>query len=360
MNITINRTEMLDTARRMASIAPADSPLEVLRGVLLEADADSGKLALTATNVELSLMERLSCTVAESGTFVIDAQLLTDMMEKLPEDTAEIIHPEGSAVVTLKSGYASYSIPIWPRSSFPKLEIPFPDMAKRTVFAVSTENDKPLMRCVNLMFTPQGLQAAGSDGNCIVTARGDTQSVGNINLLIPASSLAKLARIVGNDDELRVGTTGKSIVFFKENFLFSARLMAGSYINTNQLLTAIQNGFTVLTDILDLKSALSSVLCVGAEGKVSLTFDGSALTFYCQGVEASAKAPVEVIPLTGDPQGEYWYSAKKLMACLRSLSGNVTLGVSQNGMLTLNTQDAFYVQSAMRPPAENTAPAKAA
>ena len=67
-----------------------------------------------------------------------------------------------------------------------------------------------------------------------------------------------------------------------------------------------------------------------------------------------------MIPLTGDPQGEYWYSAKKLMACLRSLSGNVTLGVSQNGMLTLNTQDAFYVQSAMRPPAENTAPAKAA
>ena len=81
MNITINRMEMLDTARRMASIAPADSPLEVLRGVLLEADADSGKVALTATNVELSLMERLSCTVAESGTFAIDAQLLTDMME---------------------------------------------------------------------------------------------------------------------------------------------------------------------------------------------------------------------------------------------------------------------------------------
>ena len=116
----------------------------------------------------------------------------------------------------------------------------------------------------------------------------------------------------------------------------------------------------VLTDILDLKSALSSVLCVGAEGKVSLSFDGPALTFYCQGTNASATAPIEVIPLTGNPQGEYWYSAKKLAACLRALSGNVTLGVSQIGMLTLNTQDASYVQSAMRPPAENAAPAKAA
>lgn len=149
MNITINRMEMLGTARRMASIAPDDSPLEVLHGVLLEADAGSGKLALTATSLELSLMGRLPCTATESGAFAIDAQMLTGMVEKLPEDTVEIIHPEGGAAVTLRSGCAQYTVPIWPRSSFPKLEIPFPedtvkvsgipDMAKRTVFAVSTE-----------------------------------------------------------------------------------------------------------------------------------------------------------------------------------------------------------------------------
>ena len=121
MNITINRMEMLDTARRMASIAPADSPLDVLHGVLLEADAGSGRLALTA------LMEQLPCTAVESGTFAIDAQMLTGMVEKLPEDTVEIIHPEGGAAVTLRSGCAHYTVPIWPRSSFPKPEIPFPE-----------------------------------------------------------------------------------------------------------------------------------------------------------------------------------------------------------------------------------------
>ena len=370
MKITINRTEALSTARRMASIAPADSPLDVLHGILLEADTDAGKLVVTATSLELSLIERIPCTPAEGGALAIDARMMNGMLEKLPEDTVEITHLEGSPVVTLKSGNAHYTIPVWSRASFPKPEIPFPedtvkvsgipDMAKRTVFAVSTANDKPLMKCVNLMFTPQGLQAASSDGNCIVTARGDQQSVGNINLLVPASSLVKLARITDNEDEFRVGTTGKNIVFFKENFLFSARIMEGSYINTNQLLSTIQNGFTVLTDLLELRDALSSTLCVGAEGRISLEFTDSKLTFCCLGVDASAQAAIEVVPLTGNPQGTYWYSAKKLLACLRSLSGTVTLGVAQNGMLTLNTQDAFYLQSAMRPPAETTAPAKAA
>lgn len=59
--------------------------------------------------------------------------------------------------------------------------------------------------------------------------------------------------------------------------------------------------------------------------------------------------------MTGVPQGEYWYSAKRLMACLRALSGTVTLGVAQNGMLTMSAQDAYYMQSALRPPAKNTA-----
>ena len=365
MNITINRPEMLAVSRRMAAVAPPESPLEVLRGTLLEADADGGKLTMTSTNMELSLVEKLACTASGSGAFVVDARLLAGMLEKLPEETVELCRQSDSSPVTLKSGSASYTVPVWPRTSFPKPEIPFPEdtvkvrgipnMAKHTTFAVSADNNKPLMRCVNLMFTPQGLQAAGSDGSCIVTAKGDQQSVGDINLLVPASSLVKLARMAENDDEFHVGTTGKSIVFFKDNFLFSARTMDGSYINTSQLLSAVENGFTVLTDILDLRSALMSVLCVGAEGRVSLSFNGAALTFRCEDGSATATAPIEVIPLTGVPQGEYWYSAKRLMACLRALSGTVTLGVAQNGMLTMSAQDAYYMQSALRPPAKNTA-----
>ena len=48
------------------------------------------------------------------------------------------------------------------------------------------------------------------------------------------------------------------------------------------------------------------------------------------------------------PNGEYWYSVQQLNACLKALSGTVTLGVAQGGMLTLSSSDAFYLQSAMR------------
>ena len=185
-----------------------------------------------------------------------------------------------------------------------------------------------------------------------MTARGDNQSTGDVSLLIPAASLGKLSNMCQDKDEFRVGTTGKSIVFFRENFLFSARLMEGGYIDTDQLVSSIRNAFTVLTDIHDMRAALSSVLSIGTGNRVKLSFQDQRLVFQCAGDCVSASAPIEVIALTGAPAGDYWFNAKQLVTCLKALSGTVTLGIAQGGMLTLATQDAYYLQSAMRPEAQ--------
>ena len=46
MLITINRAELLAAVRRASFIAPSDSPLEVLKGVLLETDGAGGMLTV--------------------------------------------------------------------------------------------------------------------------------------------------------------------------------------------------------------------------------------------------------------------------------------------------------------------------
>ena len=74
MNVTINRAEMLSAIKRASAIAPADSPLDVLRGVLLEADAAAGKLTVTSTNLEAALEEKLPCAVQENGALVFGAK----------------------------------------------------------------------------------------------------------------------------------------------------------------------------------------------------------------------------------------------------------------------------------------------
>lgn len=204
------------------------------------------------------------------------------------------------------------------------------------------------------MFTREGLRAAGSGGACVVAAKGDEKSTGDISFLVPASSLEKLARMCGDRDEFHVGTTGKTVVFLRENFIYSARLMDGEYIDLERLTGNLQKQFTVLTDVPDLRKGLDSVVALDLDGKAALAFEGQRLSFRCVSAAGNASSTVEVIPLSGQPGGEFWYLSGQLGACLRALSGTVQLSIARGGMLLLETDDAFYMQTGVRATAVKT------
>lgn len=359
MKITVNRAELLAAAKRAANVAPAASPVEVLCGTLMEANSTTGKLTLSATNMEISLEQKVVCTCADNDALVINAQLLEEMLTLLGGDTVELRREAGNPKVSIRSGESGYTVSVMERGAFPKTEIPFPEdtvkvsgipaMTRKTVFAVGRDSEQPQLKCVNLMFTKNGLRAVGSDGSCIVSAKGDDKSTGNTNLLVPATSLFKLARMCSDKDEFHVGTTGRAIVFFKEDFAYSARLMDGGYMNADQVIDALVNSFTVLTDVAELKQALSAAIAINQEETVKFTFAGNQMEFHCHNDYGEASTMLEVIPLTGMPQGEFWYSPRRLIACLQAFTGAVTLGIAQSGMLTLSTNDAFYMQTGMRP-----------
>lgn len=370
MRAVLNRAEFLSAAKRGENISPRTSTLEILKGLLLELDV-RGILTMTATNLEVTLEQKIPCKAAEDDAVVLNARLAVAMLERLDGDTVEIEREPGRPQIYLRSGNAEYLVPIWERNSYPKLEILFPEdmvkvsgipsMAKRTVFAAAEDDSKPLMKCVNLKFTKDGLRAAVGNGSCIVSARGDEKSTGDIELLMPALSLEKLARLCEEKDEFRVGTTGKSIVFLKENFAYSARLLEGDYIDTDGLIGSVQNEFLVLTGVAELRDKAETASCIALDGRLCLRFEGERLTFYCSSEQGTTSVPLEVIPLTGMPQGEYWYVSQQLITCLKALSGTVKLGIAQSGMLTLEMEDAYYLQTAVRPPAaarkEEKAPA---
>lgn len=363
MRVTISRIGLLHTARCAASIAPGSSPIKEMTATLLETDAASMKLTVTATNMEISLEQKLPCVSSEEDALAVNARLLAAMLEKLPEDKVELCRSGHSPRLSLKSGDAEYDVPVFERGSFPKPVIPFPEdtvlvsgipsMARRTVFAASRDSrePRPLLKCVNLMFTRDGLRAAGSDGTCVITASGDSKSTGDISLLLPALALEKLARMCGDEDVFRVGTTGKTVAFLREDFVYCARLMDGEYIDTQRLIASIQPQFQVMTDIPDLRRGLESVVSCDPDGKTCLCFDGQRLTFRSQGAFGRAAAPIEVIPLKGTACGESWFLSTQLACCFRALSGTVRLGIANGGMLVLEAEDALYMQIAVRAPA---------
>ena len=165
MKLTLNRMELLSAARRAASVAPAESPIDVLKGTLLEADPDAGKFTLTATNLEIILRQDIPCTVREQDSFAVDARLFAGMLEKLEGDTAELRHEPGEPLMTVKGGCACYNVSVW-ESGYPPLNIPTPEytarisgvpaLARQTTFATAKnkEHPFPLLLCTLTDKTP--------------------------------------------------------------------------------------------------------------------------------------------------------------------------------------------------------------
>lgn len=374
MKVILNRQELLSLAKAADSIAPNHSTMDALKGVLLEA-TDDGKLTVAATNLEVALERRMSADIQESGKMVLNARLFANMLELLGGEAVTLSGEDGKQAEIISEN-ARYCIPLLPSKSFPRMEIPFPEdtvavtgipaMTRRTVFAASENEAKPLMRCVNLVFTSEGLKAVGCDGSRLAAAKGDSKSAASASMLIPASSLGKLSHLVSNKDELYVGTTGKTVVFTKEDFVFSARLMEGSFIDADRMLSSMKSSFTFLTDTAALWEAVSSVTAVAGEcSGFSLRFQDTRLCVRCESENGSSQRELEVVPLSGTPDGEYWYSYQQLSECLKALSGTLMLEVGQNGILLMRTEDLVCLQMSRRKPLihakeEKKTPAKAA
>ena len=357
MKLITNRRELLAAAKNAAKIAPTSSPLEILKCILLS--AGDGRLTIAATSIETALECSIPAEIEEDGSTVVDAKLLCGMLDLLEGET--VLLQMESHVLSVKGKTAVYDVVVQDAGDFPRMEIPFPEdtvpvtgipaMAKRTVFAVAQDNSKPMMKCVHLIFTSDGLKAVGSDSYRIAVAKGDSKSTGKVSFLMPAQSLNALAQMVTNKDLLRVGSTGKTLVFMKADFLFSARLIEGEYFDADQILNRLQSGFTVLTDAEKLRQAVSSVAVLqGKHTRFSIAFQGSTVQLSYESEYGVSSMELEVVPLAGVPAGKYWYTPAKLMECLRVLNGTLLLEVGRNGVLLMRTDDLICVQMAIREP----------
>ena len=358
MKFTVNRTELLAAAQNAERIAPRVSTIEILQCAYLQAEQDT--LTVASGNLEIALEQQLPAQIESEGSVVVKAPLLSGMLRLLDGERVTFQMKSGKLVVS--SGNAEYAIPVMDAAQYPRMEIPcpaatvpvsgIPSLTKRTAFAVSEDTSRPMLKCVNLIFGADGLQAVSTDSFRIASAKGDRESRGNISFLVPAASLEKLAGLVSDREKLQVGTTGKAIVFRKENFLFAARIMEGPYLAVSQVLSNLKQQFTVLTDAALLRDTILQALSVtGTQNRFSLSFAaGSRLTVRCESEYGVSETAMDVVALSGEPTGVYWYNPAQLMECLKALNGTLMLEVVQHGALLLKTDELVCFQMAVREP----------
>src|SRR5712691_5865807 len=119
MKIVCQRDELTQKLGIVSRAVSSRASVQILSGVLLQAEA--GRLHLAATDMELSLRSSLEAQVEGEGAVVVPGRLLVDLVRLLPATEVTIEHRAEEGVVRVTCGPSNASLHTYAAEDFPRL-----------------------------------------------------------------------------------------------------------------------------------------------------------------------------------------------------------------------------------------------
>src|SRR5215468_7896312 len=102
LRITCAKTDLASALSVVARAVSTRGAVQVLGGILLQAEGD--RLTLAATDMEISIRASLTGEIEGDATVVVPGRLLTDLVRLLPDDKVSLAYDEGEGVLAVTSG----------------------------------------------------------------------------------------------------------------------------------------------------------------------------------------------------------------------------------------------------------------
>jgi DNA polymerase-3 subunit beta len=244
---TVDLLAQLQTATRVASTRAS---VQALSGVMIAADGDGA--VLLATDMEVGLRVPLHGEVVETGSFVLPARLLLDVVRSLSGETVTLELRSDEQDVEVVSGTAQFHLRTLRAEDFPTLptagadtaiKLPakaFVDTALQVARSASRDETRPVLTGVLISAGERELTMVATDSYRLSVKHTaiETRLEAPFEANVPARALQELARIAqsAEEAELAVSLGQSQIVFGIGDIVLSSRLIDGQFPNYRQLL----------------------------------------------------------------------------------------------------------------------------
>jgi DNA polymerase-3 subunit beta len=359
MIFEVNRPAMLETVKTVGKIVPTKHHNEIYRGILVESNADEGVIYLTATNPGVSIQQKVSASVTQSGTILVNSRMLENLMSRLEGEFVSV-SAEKSEVLKASSERCTVHINCHPSESYPKPLMPFPEecvtitgitsLSKRTVFAVSTDTTQPALQCVQLKLQNNAVHATACDKTRMMLVRDFSEPTDEREFLLPGNAFKLLASISEDSDVFEVSEVGNKIVFVRGDMIFTInKLDTGSYIDTAAIIKNIKPEYEALVDTVKMKEALNLMSVAATAGgikvPVNIMLTNKDIIIRCNSdySEAESAVPAKVSKKT--PSAGFMYDGLSLLELFKILNGKVKLTIDAKGCMLVKASTEAYFQA---------------
>lgn len=298
MKVICNQSTLNTNLALVSRVVPSKAAHPILGCVLMEANAESQQITLTAFDLSLGISLTFDAVIEKPGRLAVPAKLLSDIISRLQgELTLELVEPEGAEeghedaiALTITSSSGKYELRAMKPDDFPELPsvsdgltVNLPTASLRqglnTLLASSTEETKQILTGVHVTMAGASLEFAATDGHrlAVVTLdRGEVQPESEpIELTVPARSLRELDKAASRlqpADEITLAFEPGQIVFSAADFRLTSRVLEGQYPAYQQLLPR-QFERSITVDRRQLLNAVERIAVLADQKNNTIRFD---------------------------------------------------------------------------------------
>ncbi|OUL37023.1 DNA polymerase III subunit beta [Nostoc sp. T09] len=263
MKLVCAQSDLSTNLSLVSRAVPSRPTHPVLANVLLQADAQTNQVSLTAFDLSLGIRTSFNAEVWQGGAIALPAKLLLDITSRLPE--GEITLDDESAtetstgeglIVTLTPKSGHYQVRAMGAEEFPELPLiensevihltaaALIEGLRGSLFATSGDETKQVLTGVHLTVKQDSLEFAATDGHRLAvvetTNERPIEDSSQLEVTVPARALRELQRMLAHsssdEEPIALYLDQGQVVFAWKNQRLTSRTLEGQYPAYRQLI----------------------------------------------------------------------------------------------------------------------------
>lgn len=341
MKLQVTQENLSKALGNVARVANTRGTLPILANVVLKTVGT--RLTIAATNLDIAITHYIGSKVTEEGSITVPARLMQDFVSSLPSGVIELslddykLHITTDQYKSVINGIAADEFPVMPGITEGKTwYIPSNVLKKglqQVLVAASSDEARPVLTGVYLHTSGDSLYMAATDSYRL--AEKELMKTGeDISLLIPASALQDLLRLLGDKEEdVEITHDDQQVLFKVGEVELVTRLIEGNYPDYRKLIPKVFTTEAVMkrADFVNI-TKVSSLFARESAGSITVHVNSDDKTVSIRSIasqlgENTASAVAEV---TGS--GDITLNSRYLLDALGTLSGD-SVKIAFNGKL---------------------------
>jgi DNA polymerase-3 subunit beta len=247
MRLKADRASLLKALAHVQSVVEKRNTIPILANVMLA--VRDGKLTLTATDMEIAVVEEVVSATSRDGACTAPAATLYEIVRKLPEGAeVELEHGGGEAQLALRSGRYATSLVVLPTEDFPSMTagtlphrfalsaLALRGLIDRTRFAISTEETRYYLNGIYLHAADSEgtrvLRAVATDGHRLARVEEPLPdgAGGMPGVIIPRKTVTELRKLLEElSGDVAIALSDSRIQFSLDGILLTSKLIDGTF-----------------------------------------------------------------------------------------------------------------------------------